>query len=338
MGAKNLAQGLRVLVVGYGSIGSRHLRNLLSSGHLVRPSVVEPRKDMAERAQREYAVKVYESLNSALSDGQDAVLVCTPPVSHVDIAIEAARSGAHVFVEKPLSDRLDGVQELIREVETRHLVGMTAFNFRFHPHLRLVKSLLDEGAIGSVYCLRSESGSYLPGWHPTEDYRMEYSARRDLGGGIILDAIHEIDMARWLLGEVREVCCYWDKISDLEIETEDLAAILLRFANRSIGEIHLDYVQRSYSRNCKLIGEAGTITWDITQSQVGIFSAFKGEWQTHKMAVETNDMYVAELKHFLDCILHGLKPEVTLRDGERALAIALAAKTSGVEKRTIILE
>src|SRR5262249_5372924 len=156
-------------------------------------------------------------LDEAWRASPDVAVVATPPSTHTAVALEAARRGCHLFVEKPLSDRWDGVDELIAEVRARSLVCLVGCNLRFHPGLVELRRLLDEGAIGRVLGARIEFGQYLPDWHPWEDYRETYSARRALGGGVILDAIHELDYAMWLLGPVSKVTALADHISTLEI-------------------------------------------------------------------------------------------------------------------------
>ena len=131
------------------------------------------------------------------------VVITTPTASHLSLALEAAEHGCHLFIEKPLAHAWQGVDRLVDLVEHGRLVTLVGCNLRFHPGLRAVKNLLAEKAVGRVIAVRAEVGQYLPDWHPEEDYRKNYSARRALGGGIVLDAIHEIDYVRWLLGEVR---------------------------------------------------------------------------------------------------------------------------------------
>jgi predicted dehydrogenase len=211
---------------------------------------------------------------------------------------------------------------------------------RFHPGLMRVKSLIADGAVGKVTSARVEVGQYLPDWHPAEDYRQGYSAQAALGGGVILDAIHEIDYARWLLGSVSSVACFAGKQSDLEIDTEDTAAILLRFASGAIGEIHLDYVQRAYSRTCHLIGDTGTIRWDYSAGAVVWYSAQTRTWETfhNPPGWQPNQMYLDEMCHFLRCLSGLEQPTLDVFEAARVLEVALAAKMSAREQRFVKLD
>jgi predicted dehydrogenase len=255
------------------------------------------------------------------------------------LARQAAEQGCHLFIEKPLSSELDGTEALQRAIEARGLVALVGCNMRFHPALMKVKQLLDERLVGRVVSVRVQAGQYLPDWHPWEDYRQTYSAQRTLGGGVILDAIHEIDYVRWMLGEVEAVSCFAGKLSHLEVETEDVAAILLRFIDGAIAEVHLDYVQRAYSRTGDFIGDEGTIRWDYSAGEVRWFSAKNGDWTVYRNpdAWTPNQMYVDEIRHFIACLDGREKPSLDVTEATRVLAVALAAKTAAQEGKVVRL-
>ena len=127
--------------------------------------------------------------------------------------------------------------------------------------MREVKRLVAEGVAGRLVSIRAQFGQYLPDWHPWEDYRRGYSARRDMGGGVVLDRVHELDYVRWLMGNVTEVCALSGKLSSLEIDSEDTAEILLRFESGAFGSVHLDYVRRDRDCRLEIVGEEGTLEW-----------------------------------------------------------------------------
>jgi predicted dehydrogenase len=320
---------LRFLVIGCGSIGKRHIRNLISLGE---GSIlaVDVRDDRRAEVESEFGVEVLDSLQEAWKRDPTVVLITAPTSMHVPLSLEAAERGCHLFIEKPLSHTLTGVDELLGTVTRQGLVTLVGCNMRFHPTLATVKKLVEQGAIGKVVSARVQVGQYLPDWHPWEDYRLTYSARRDLGGGIILDAIHEIDYIRWLLGEVEAVACFSGKLSQLEIETEDNASILLRFSCGAIGQVHMDYIQRSYTRKCDIIGDDGTICWDYSAGEGRWYSAATREWQTftNPSGWDSNHMYLDEMRYFLRCLTGEEKTANSVNEALHALRIALAAKTS----------
>jgi predicted dehydrogenase len=329
----------RFLVIGCGSIGRRHIGNLvrLAAGPVL---AFDVREDRRREVRDRHGVEVYDRLEEAWERRPDVVLITAPTSLHVPLAREAARHGCHLFIEKPLADRREGVDELLREVRERGRVTLVGCNLRFHPGLRKVKTLLEDGMVGRVVAIRAEVGQYLPDWHPWEDYRQGYSARRRLGGGVILDAIHEIDYVRWLLGEVSTVACFSGQLSHLEIETEDTAALLLRGASGAVGEIHLDYVQRVYSRTCQVIGDEGTVRWDYSAGEVRCYTAQTREWQVfpNPPGWEPNDMYVDELRHFLACLSGDEQPALDAFAAARVLDVALAARTSADTGQVVRLE
>ncbi len=327
----------RFLVIGCGSIGTRHLRNLqaLNAGEIVAYDVrPDRRQDVASR----FGVHTVEHLEEGWESHPDVALITVPTSAHISLALEAADRGCHLFIEKPLGDRFDGLPRLLDVVKARELVTLVGCNLRFHPGVRQMKHLVTQGVVGRVVAARLEMGQYLPDWHPWEDYRHGYSARRDLGGGIILDAIHEIDYARWLLGEVDAVSCFTGSVSGLAIETEGIAAILLRFRSGAIGEIHVDYVQRASSRTCHIIGEEGTIRWDVATG-VRWYSAATKAWQVmeHPEGFEFNHMYLDEMQHFLRCLEGQDVPALDVGEAARVLEVALAAKTSAETQQVMTL-
>ena len=256
------------------------------------------------------------------------MLVCTPPHLHVSQALSGIRHGAHAFVEKPLSDSMHGVDELIDEAEARERVLQVGYHWRFDRGLRTIKRLLDEGAIGRVLWARAEYGHYLPNWRPGTDYRESYSARHSMGGGVLLDSSHDIDYMLWLFGEVEQVYCFAGVLSDLEMDAEDTASMVLRFRSGCLGEIHLDALQRTPSHSCKIVGTEGTLAWDLLEEQVQILRAESDQCEQSDVTFGTRARYKAEIKSFLDCLAEAKAPEADAYSARRTLEVALAARES----------
>jgi predicted dehydrogenase len=330
---------MRILVVGCGSIGQRHIHNLIRiGGNDI--AVCDSNKELLSTVTLALKIKdKFASLDDALKQQFDAVTVCTPSAFHVPAALAAVQKGYPVFIEKPLSNSLTGVQELLQAADKSKIPVMVGFNLRFHPCLQKIKQFLNENKIGKKINIRVQVGQFLPDWHPTQDYRKSYSAQKALGGGIILDAVHEIDYVRWFMGEVEQIFCYAGKLSNLEIDTEDNAEILLKFKSQAIGEIHMDYIQRSYNRSCEIIGDEGTITWNFNDNFVRIFTVPDKTWHVYLASsgekFDFNETYINEMKCFLDCVNGHAWPPVDGQEGKRNLEIALAAKASA-EKETAI--
>jgi predicted dehydrogenase/RimJ/RimL family protein N-acetyltransferase len=242
-----------------------------------------------------------------------------------------------VLVEKPLA--LDaagavGLRDAARESSTLLAVGM---NLRFHPGPDNVRSVVQRGDIGRPLIAHATFGSWLPSWRPTKDYRSTYSAKAVMGGGVVLDAIHEIDYLIWTLGPVREVGAWLGRVSDLEIDVEDTALIRLTHASGCVTNLTLDYLDRSYRRGCRVIGDEGTVSWAWETENVAIESG--GERSVIPAAADVAPTYRSQLEAFLASVRGG-RLEPPLGDPEaacHALAIVDAARLASVEDRTVTL-
>lgn len=327
---------MRFVIVGAGSVGRRHLRNLASLGErdLV---AVDPRPDRRRAAEEEAGALTRPVFDRGLAEEAQAVFITAPTALHVETALIAARAGCHLFVEKPLSNTLDHVDELVDICRQKGLVGFVGSNWKFHPALRRMKALLEGGAIGRPVAARFSFGQYLPDWHPWEDYRETYSARRGLGGGAIFDS-HELDYLTWLLGPAERVSCLAARVGDLEIETEDVAGILLRLKSGALAQVHLDYLSRAYQRRHEIWGTEGALIWDV-RSGVEMYRAEEKKWDTWPAdpRYDLNQMYVDEVRHFLECLRGRERPVTPLEHGRDVLKIMLAAHRSNRESRVVEL-
>ena len=320
------AESDQFLVVGAGSIGSRHARNLHAMGVNV-VGICDPDMSAAQRLAESVDSTAYTSLTDALvAHDPSAGLVCSPPVYHVDQAIQLLNSGASVFIEKPVSHAQAEIPRLADAAKAANRIVQIGYNLRFHPGLKIVKEIVDGNLLGRVQWARFEVGQYLPDWRPGRDYRQTYTARPELGGGILLDASHEIDYACWLLGEPTNVSCMIDHSVELDMDAEDSATLLIRFSNGARADIHVDCLQRIYARQCKLVGSNGTLLWDYSTNEVRTWQVDDPEWRSRTYKFEANDMYVAEMRHFVSCVNEGKQPAVNLDDGWRAVRIAECAR------------
>jgi predicted dehydrogenase len=323
--------GYRALIVGCGSIGRRHARNLQSLG-VQQLGFCDTNPEALKQCHEQLNGETFSDYGEALGKFRpDIALICTPPVYHVEEALAALQARAHVFIEKPLSHESSGIQVLIAEARRHDRRVQIGYNMRFHPGLQILKELIDSGKIGRVLWLNAEAGQYLPDWRPWQNYRESYSARQELGGGIILDGSHELDYICWLLGRPTKVTCRAEHLSSLDVDVEDSAWIYLSFPERRRAELHLDFVQRSYTRTCKVVGETGTAFWDFSVQEVRWFSAEQQVWNSVPYVFEANDMYVAEMAHFLESLGSGTGPMVDLEQSRDVIRVVEAAKKSSEE-------
>lgn len=329
---------MRVLIAGFGSIGRRHFHNLLALGERDIVFYRTGHSVLADDELKDYPVE--HNLESALGKHRpEAVIVANPTALHLEVAIPAAEAGCHLLLEKPISHSFARVDEFSQVVSQKGVRVLVGYQFRFHPTLRRLKTLLEEGIAGHPLSLRCHWGEYLPGWHPWEDYRRGYSARRDLGGGVVLTLSHPLDYLRWLFGEVSEVWGFTGNLSDLALEVEDHAEIGMRFANGMLASIHLDYCQKPPAHYLEVVCSEGVIRWDGRDGTLLVTGGATG--QVHSYApppdFERNSMFLEQMRHFLAVARGEAQPFCTLEDGVQALRIALAVHTSQAEGRLVRL-
>lgn len=250
------ADGPSVLVLGAGSIGSRHARNLLAAGARVR--ITDPDPARAEAVEGATAVP-FDDLGSI--GGLDGVVVASPTIRHAEHLRWALGASPRVLVEKPLAMAPDEVADLVATDGHRVMVG---YNLRFHEPLQRVAALVHGGQLGRIIGLAAWFGSWLPDWRPAVDYRTTYSAQRALGGGVLLDAIHELDLLVWLAGDgdFEVAGAVLGTSGALELDVEDIAHALLRHRNGWVAHVGLDYLSRRYRRGVEVVGTEGTARYD----------------------------------------------------------------------------
>ena len=326
---------MKFLIAGLGSIGRRHLNNLIVLGERNIILYRTHRGTLPDEDLAEFPIET--NFEAALNGEPDAVIISNPTSLHLDVAIPAAQAGCHIFLEKPISHSMNRVDEFISALKDGGGKVLVGYQFRFHPGLRMVKELLDDGAIGRPTSVRAHWAEYLPGWHPWEDYRLGYSARNDLGGGVILTLSHPLDYMLWLLGEVQEVWAFAGTLGELRLEVEDTAEISMRFSHGVIGSVHLDYLQQPPNHFLEIIGTDGTIQWDYAGGGVRVYRGNQKNWKNYSIPndFQRNDMFLSEMRHFID-LIHGKEESIcTLSDGVRALELALAAKRAAEKKEMV---
>lgn len=312
---------MKILVIGCGSIGRRHAKNLRELG-VDDLLLYDPAWERAEGVAGEVRGRNADTLERAYDERPDAALVCAPTSLHLDLASAALEHDCHLFIEKPISHSLKGVVQFLDEVKARERVLLAGYNFRFDPLIQMAREWLNDGQAGRVVSARLHFGSYLPWRHPWEDYREGYGARQDLGGGVILDAIHELDLALWLFGRPETVYCAGGKYSDLEIDVEDVAEILLSYPDKIIS-IHLDSIQRPAERWCEITGTRGRIRADLFARTLRCFDGAARKWQSSEAHGALDESYKLEMLHFLDCVEGRAIPAV---DGSVAVESLLLAE------------
>ncbi|MFN2628959.1 MAG: Gfo/Idh/MocA family protein [Gaiellaceae bacterium] len=290
---------LRVFVVGLGSSGRRHLRNLQGLGVTADGGRLE----------------------AAGAWAADAIVVASPTSDHLTTIRWAIERGIHMYVEKPLAPSSDGVAAALHDAERAGLTLAVGYNLRSHPALEAIRAAVEDGRVGRLVSVRAEVGHYLPDWHPDEDYRDSYAAKRALGGGALLTLSHELDFVRWIAGEVVECHGIAARVSSLELDVDDVADVVLRHAGGTLSSVHMDVLDREYNRRSRWVGEDATIAWtwggDVT---------IDGQILWHNDGAGLDQSYVSALRNFLGALAAREPPRATGRDGLRVLELCDAVR------------
>lgn len=333
----------RALVVGLGSIGRRHAANLrtLLGPDLVLSAVTSGAG--ATLAPGRYAVAladcdggVFADLDDALTASPDLVVVANPTSLHRPVVEAAVRAGAAVLVEKPVSDTTEGLDELLALVRERRAVVAVGCQMRFHPALVELAALLAADRIGPLVAVVATEADSIACYHPEEDYRQSYAARSELGGGVVLTQIHELDYLLWLFGAPRSLFALGGRLGGLEVDVEDTASALLAFTRGGSVlpvHLHLDFRSAPPERSCVVRGERGTVTVDL----LGPGLRWRGADGREVRSVDypgfaRNDLYLDEMRAVLAAARGEAAVPVDLAHGVDTLRVArrlLDAITTG---------
>ncbi len=326
---------IKALVVGSGSIARRHLNNLRwllpdsevgcvsASGRLLADGET-------------VATMQFSSMDAALSWAPCLAVIASPAPLHLAHACRFLDANVSVLIEKPLSDSWGRVREAATQLARHQDRIEVAYNLRFLSSARRMKALIEERRVGRILGLRVDVGQYLPDWRPRADYRRQVSANRSLGGGVLLELSHELDYVNWLFGRFDRVFCITSNSGQLEIDVEDTADILL-FRDDLTAQIHLDFLQRRASRSCKVIGSTGTLHWDLIANRITLDSPSGEEVLFSDPTVDRNDMYIEQLRGFIDVAAGRALPRITLEEGLAVLNMIEAMRESAAIGRPVPL-
>ena len=334
---------MKVLFIGLGGVGQRHLRNLVRAVPDVKVIafrqrglnfVLDDKLEIIEgqNLEHKYNIDIYNDIDDALGQKPNIAFITNPTSMHLEAAKKAALAGCDIFLEKPISHNLDGVQELLDLIDEKQLVSFVGYQNRFHPCIKKAKELLEKKVIGDKIAVNIEIGEDIRLWHKYEDYRGMYAARKELGGGVVVTQIHELDYVQYFFGMPSSVYAIGGKLSSLDIDVEDTVSILLKYElnGRNIPvHIHEDYLQRPPTRTCKVIGDKGKIQFDLLNCTIVAYDS-----EGHVIFEETykdfirNDMFYEEMELFLSCVKERKKSFLTAQEGINSLEIAMAIKNS----------
>jgi predicted dehydrogenase len=318
-----------ILVLGTGSVGRRHAKNFQALNCDI--SCMDPREDRLDEAAKEGVLQFrFSDLGTALEKANQftGVVVCSPPAYHVDQALACLDKGLPVLLEKPVSPDAESCRKLSKRLEMggRLLLGYT---YRWWKPLRRLKQLIESDAVGNLRHARFVMSAHLEDWHPWERYQDFFMASQDLGGGALLDESHFIDLMLWFFGSPERLFARVEKISDLDITTDDYVEIFAAYPRGFRSTIHLDLFGRPHEKTITVVGEKGTVQCLFSPDEVRIANTPSAEWMREPFVVERNDMFLDVAKEFLQLIQEESIPlSCTILDGLKTLNVVEACRES----------
>ncbi|MDD5168740.1 MAG: Gfo/Idh/MocA family oxidoreductase [Syntrophales bacterium] len=316
---------INALVVGYGSIGRKHVANLLQLDGIDEVMVYTGLRTDLDTSSVGKATFLDASALSLeeVCYGRpiDFAIIANQTYKHIDTALILAGHGIHLFIEKPLSHNMKGVDRLEDTAREKRIKIFVAYNLRFLPVMRLIKERLGQQVIGRPYFSRIEVGQYLPHWRNNIHYRDSYSAKVACGGGVALDLSHEVDYMRYFFGGPSSWKTMKSKASELEIDAEDIFEGIYQYDNGFICHVHMDYLQKVAKRCIRIEGSKGTITCDLIGKRLHISTHDEEILLIDDNLFNVASTYREELIQFIRMMKTDGLPEISLDDGVKALQL-----------------
>lgn len=325
---------MKIAVIGTGSIGKRHIANLLKLG--IRDLVA-----VSEHSKRETftidgtLIPVSHSFSKTLAEKPDAIVIANPTNLHLDYLKKAVAMGCNTYLEKPASISAQGIKEIENSALDKRVTVALGTMYRFNERLVSLKNRVDRGDLGNIICVESIIGEHIADYHPEEDYRLSYTARAELGGGVLLTQIHQIDWLNWIFGPFESVFATGGHASDLEIDVEDNATYMLRTPDGLPTIGHLNYLQRPKRAGITVTGTNGRLEWNLFENTLTVTSGPNHSTaETERSHYDRNAMFVAAMEDFLNSMQNSSAPKSALSDAREALQIVDAIKSSMNSKQS----
>ena len=291
----------QIVVFGAGSIGERHIKNLWYLGF--RNITVFRQRKLPFRDLDGIKVRVITTWDELECSIPFAAIICSPTSQHLLQTLKCTELGIHCLVEKPLSHNLQDMSLLSDAVKKNNVFVHVGYMMRFHPLIIKIKELIDSNEYGNLLSLNSKWGEYLPDWHPWENYKNSYAAKKDLGGGVSLTLSHDIDVANFLINSkvVQHVKINNYK-SNLGIEVESGTDILVKYEDNTTANIHLNFHEKNKERFLKLILDNASIVFNFYNSELIISKPNEKDVILIEENFDRNNLFIDQIKYFFSKI------------------------------------
>lgn len=319
----------RFVIIGLGSIGRRHMTNLAArfpgAAFTVLRHVVAP-----DPLCDQLGARIVADLNDAIADVPDLIVVASPSANHMDCLPRLIASGLNLLVEKPIvTERAECDSLLAQLASAPKAVRVSGFNFRYLPSLQLIRNAIHAGDLGQVVRAAFVAGQWLPDWRPTQDYRQSYSADAARGGGVELDLVHEIDVARRFFGDLTLEFALGRRLSSLGLHSNDVATMVFSAPGGPIVQVALDYVARKRLRHYEVVGDKTGLLWDIAGQLDHIAPEGRSTVLNEPAGFNVVQTYIDMIDHIASAIAGDWRyPLQSLEDGIEYTKLAIAARDS----------
>lgn len=324
------------LVVGSGSIARRHIGNLKKLFAPARVACVSASGRALNSGDVGEGVLVLPSIAEALAEQPIFAIIASPAPWHIEHSLQLLEAGVPVLIEKPIADNLQRLTGVYDQLIGYSPLIDVAYNLRYLSSAKAFKALIEDGLIGPLRSVSVDVGQYLPDWRPASDYRKNVSARRELGGGVLLELSHELDYLGWLFGRFETAYCSAHNSGALEVDVEDTVDALLLRADGLVANVHMDFLQRAPVRTCKVVGQGGTLMWDILNNRISLYTARDEQAVLFDDPLcDRNDMYLDQLRHFASVASGSVQPAVGIADALATLHLIEAMKRSAAAGQAV---
>ena len=320
----------KVCIVGFGSIGKKHFEIINEVFPDIKIILVSSKKNLDKIKQINICL-ITNNLNEAIRNCPDAAFICTPAPFHVSQATKFVQNKIPVFIEKPISNTLDGIDNLKKFVNKYKVPVLVGYVLRYSDSLNFFRKKIIEKKIKHPNVAKIICKSYLPDWRPGQDYKVSASAKKKLGGGVLLELSHELDYAKWLFGELKVLESKIINTRTLKINVEDCANLKLISKKGTVVHIGLNFISKKKIRKCIFTNKSKSLIWDGIANKV-IYKSNKRTLEKKKFISNTNDIYKKQIIHFFKCVTKAAKPVVSLEESIDVLNLIIASKKLNKQK------